>query len=158
MARVYPGQYVDGMWTTALVSGKESLRTFRGVPIRSPTGSVPRTVTSKPAGVGVWSARRRFSRSSDGAAASGLRGGARAASWPSWPVPPAGAGGSGSERGHPGPPPEGAAAASTKSTTWIGPRSDVKGIYRSSLDARKPQNLIKSEDYQGHPQGVLYST
>eukprot|EP00976_Prorocentrum_cordatum_P104695 1193996-Prorocentrum_minimum.AAC.7 len=33
-----------------------------------------------------------------------------------------------------------------------------KGIYRSSLDARKPQNPINSEEYQGHLQGVLYST
>eukprot|EP00976_Prorocentrum_cordatum_P083145 1185119-Prorocentrum_minimum.AAC.2 len=28
-----------------------------------------------------------------------------------------------------------------------------EGIYRSSLDARKPQNPTKSEEYQGHLQG-----
>eukprot|EP00976_Prorocentrum_cordatum_P034470 701471-Prorocentrum_minimum.AAC.2 len=33
-----------------------------------------------------------------------------------------------------------------------------EGICRSSLDARKPQNPINSEEYQGHLQGVLYST
>eukprot|EP00976_Prorocentrum_cordatum_P041486 841846-Prorocentrum_minimum.AAC.1 len=33
-----------------------------------------------------------------------------------------------------------------------------KRIYRSSLDARKPQNPTKSEEYQGHLQGVMYST
>eukprot|EP00959_Pyramimonas_sp_CCMP1952_P131269 2744725-Pyramimonas_sp.AAC.1 len=33
-----------------------------------------------------------------------------------------------------------------------------EGIYRSSLDARKPKNPINSEEYQGHLQGVLYST
>eukprot|EP00959_Pyramimonas_sp_CCMP1952_P190393 3982124-Pyramimonas_sp.AAC.1 len=31
-----------------------------------------------------------------------------------------------------------------------------EGIYRSSLDAHKPQNPISSEEYQGHVQGVLY--
>eukprot|EP00976_Prorocentrum_cordatum_P073793 1181264-Prorocentrum_minimum.AAC.5 len=34
----------------------------------------------------------------------------------------------------------------------------AEGICRSSLDAHKPQNPINSEEYQGHPQGVLYST
>eukprot|EP00976_Prorocentrum_cordatum_P074295 1181461-Prorocentrum_minimum.AAC.1 len=34
----------------------------------------------------------------------------------------------------------------------------VEGNYRSSLDARKPQNPTNSEEYQGHLQGVLYST
>eukprot|EP00976_Prorocentrum_cordatum_P082940 1185040-Prorocentrum_minimum.AAC.1 len=29
-----------------------------------------------------------------------------------------------------------------------------EGIYRSSLDARKPQNPTYSEEYQGHLQGV----
>ena len=33
-----------------------------------------------------------------------------------------------------------------------------EGIYRSSLDARKSQNPINSEEYQGHLQGVLYRT
>eukprot|EP00976_Prorocentrum_cordatum_P055635 1122624-Prorocentrum_minimum.AAC.1 len=33
-----------------------------------------------------------------------------------------------------------------------------EGNYRSSLDAREPQNPTKSEEYQGRPQGVLYST
>eukprot|EP00976_Prorocentrum_cordatum_P005248 104148-Prorocentrum_minimum.AAC.1 len=33
-----------------------------------------------------------------------------------------------------------------------------EGIYWSSLDARKPQNPTKSEEYQGHLQGVLYNT
>eukprot|EP00959_Pyramimonas_sp_CCMP1952_P234749 4904977-Pyramimonas_sp.AAC.1 len=36
--------------------------------------------------------------------------------------------------------------------------SGSEGIYRSSLDARKPQNPIYSEEHQGHLQGVLYST
>eukprot|EP00976_Prorocentrum_cordatum_P059176 1175367-Prorocentrum_minimum.AAC.1 len=31
-----------------------------------------------------------------------------------------------------------------------------EGIYRSSLDARKPQNPINSEEYLWHLQGVLY--
>ena len=39
-----------------------------------------------------------------------------------------------------------------------GSRGGPEGIYRSSLDARKPQNPINSEEYQGHLQGVLYST
>eukprot|EP00976_Prorocentrum_cordatum_P062002 1176549-Prorocentrum_minimum.AAC.1 len=30
-----------------------------------------------------------------------------------------------------------------------------EGIYRSILDACKPQNPTKSEEYQGHLQGVL---
>eukprot|EP00959_Pyramimonas_sp_CCMP1952_P238076 4975474-Pyramimonas_sp.AAC.1 len=33
-----------------------------------------------------------------------------------------------------------------------GPRWGPEGIYRSSLDARKPQNPTKSEEYQGHLQ------
>ena len=37
-------------------------------------------------------------------------------------------------------------------------KGGLEGIYRSSLDARKPQNPINSEEYQGHLQGVLYST
>ena len=32
----------------------------------------------------------------------------------------------------------------------------LEGIYRSSLDARKPQNPINSEGYLWHLQGVLY--
>eukprot|EP00959_Pyramimonas_sp_CCMP1952_P222902 4659996-Pyramimonas_sp.AAC.1 len=39
-----------------------------------------------------------------------------------------------------------------------GSSGSLEGNYRSSLDARKPQNLINSEKYQGHLQGVLYST
>ena len=38
----------------------------------------------------------------------------------------------------------------------LGVQPSPEGIYRSSLDARKPQNPINSEEYQG--QGVLYST
>eukprot|EP00959_Pyramimonas_sp_CCMP1952_P434139 9091229-Pyramimonas_sp.AAC.1 len=34
----------------------------------------------------------------------------------------------------------------------------LEGIYRSSLDARKPQNPTKRKEYQGQLQGVLYST
>ena len=37
-----------------------------------------------------------------------------------------------------------------------GSRGGLEGIYRSSLDARKPQNPTNSEEYQGHLQGVLY--
>eukprot|EP00976_Prorocentrum_cordatum_P077376 1182662-Prorocentrum_minimum.AAC.2 len=37
-----------------------------------------------------------------------------------------------------------------------GARGGLEGIYRSSLDARKPQNPTKSEEYHGHLQGVLY--
>eukprot|EP00976_Prorocentrum_cordatum_P067100 1178585-Prorocentrum_minimum.AAC.8 len=33
-----------------------------------------------------------------------------------------------------------------------------EGKYRSSVDAGEPQNPTKSEYYQGHLQGVLYST
>eukprot|EP00959_Pyramimonas_sp_CCMP1952_P053105 1111122-Pyramimonas_sp.AAC.1 len=38
----------------------------------------------------------------------------------------------------------------------IGAPLGAEGIYRSSLDTRKPQNPTKSEEYQGHLQGVLY--
>eukprot|EP00959_Pyramimonas_sp_CCMP1952_P224176 4687277-Pyramimonas_sp.AAC.1 len=31
-------------------------------------------------------------------------------------------------------------------------------MYRSSLDAREPQKPTNSQEYQGHLQGVLYST
>eukprot|EP00976_Prorocentrum_cordatum_P045316 914590-Prorocentrum_minimum.AAC.1 len=34
----------------------------------------------------------------------------------------------------------------------------AQGIYRSSLDSRKPQNPTKSEEYRRRLQGVLYST
>eukprot|EP00976_Prorocentrum_cordatum_P082514 1184843-Prorocentrum_minimum.AAC.2 len=34
-----------------------------------------------------------------------------------------------------------------------GPGGGLEGIYRSSLDARKPQNPINSEEDQGHFQG-----
>eukprot|EP00976_Prorocentrum_cordatum_P074460 1181529-Prorocentrum_minimum.AAC.2 len=37
-------------------------------------------------------------------------------------------------------------------------RGGEGGVYRSSLDARKPQNPTKSEEYQGHLQGVLHGT
>eukprot|EP00976_Prorocentrum_cordatum_P057810 1164981-Prorocentrum_minimum.AAC.1 len=33
-----------------------------------------------------------------------------------------------------------------------------EGIYWSSLDAHKPQNPTKTEEYQRHLQGALYST
>ena len=33
-----------------------------------------------------------------------------------------------------------------------------EGKYRSSVDAREPQNPTKSEEYQRHLQGALYST
>eukprot|EP00976_Prorocentrum_cordatum_P075273 1181836-Prorocentrum_minimum.AAC.5 len=36
--------------------------------------------------------------------------------------------------------------------------SPPKGKYRSSVDAREPQNPTKSEEYQKHLQGVLHST
>eukprot|EP00976_Prorocentrum_cordatum_P060436 1175892-Prorocentrum_minimum.AAC.1 len=36
------------------------------------------------------------------------------------------------------------------------PRGGLEGIYRSCLDARKPQNPINSEEYLWHLQGVLY--
>eukprot|EP00959_Pyramimonas_sp_CCMP1952_P018500 390813-Pyramimonas_sp.AAC.1 len=32
----------------------------------------------------------------------------------------------------------------------------LEGFIWSSLDARKPQNPTKSEEYKRHPQGVLY--
>eukprot|EP00959_Pyramimonas_sp_CCMP1952_P055413 1158384-Pyramimonas_sp.AAC.2 len=38
-----------------------------------------------------------------------------------------------------------------------GAQGGLEGIFRSSLDARKPQNPNNSEEYQGHLQGVLYS-
>eukprot|EP00959_Pyramimonas_sp_CCMP1952_P145714 3050430-Pyramimonas_sp.AAC.1 len=37
-------------------------------------------------------------------------------------------------------------------------RGGLEGMYRSSLDAREPQNPTKSKEYQGYLQGVLYST
>eukprot|EP00959_Pyramimonas_sp_CCMP1952_P413527 8665220-Pyramimonas_sp.AAC.1 len=37
-----------------------------------------------------------------------------------------------------------------------GADSIVRGIYRPSLDARKPQNPTRGEQYQRHLQGVLY--
>eukprot|EP00959_Pyramimonas_sp_CCMP1952_P278017 5811698-Pyramimonas_sp.AAC.1 len=37
-----------------------------------------------------------------------------------------------------------------------GSGGDQEGIYRSSVDARKPQNPTCSEEHQGHLQGVLY--
>eukprot|EP00976_Prorocentrum_cordatum_P057610 1161172-Prorocentrum_minimum.AAC.1 len=37
-----------------------------------------------------------------------------------------------------------------------GPGGGAEGICRSSLDARKPQNPVNSEEYQGYLQGVLY--
>ena len=37
-----------------------------------------------------------------------------------------------------------------------GSAGGLEGIYRSSLDARKPQNPTKREEYQRHLQGVLY--
>eukprot|EP00959_Pyramimonas_sp_CCMP1952_P040723 851577-Pyramimonas_sp.AAC.2 len=36
------------------------------------------------------------------------------------------------------------------------PGGGLEGKYRSSVDAREPQNLTKSEEYQRHLQGVLY--
>ena len=42
--------------------------------------------------------------------------------------------------------------------TKRGRRGVTEGIFRSSLDTRKPQNPTKSEEYQGHLQGVAYST
>eukprot|EP00976_Prorocentrum_cordatum_P041013 832522-Prorocentrum_minimum.AAC.1 len=35
---------------------------------------------------------------------------------------------------------------------WRGVGGVLEGIYRSSLYARKPQNPINSEEYQGHLQ------
>eukprot|EP00976_Prorocentrum_cordatum_P117844 1196372-Prorocentrum_minimum.AAC.3 len=46
----------------------------------------------------------------------------------------------------------------TREGVWRGSGGGLEGIYRSSLDARKPQNPTKSEEYQGHLQCVLYST
>eukprot|EP00976_Prorocentrum_cordatum_P072197 1180621-Prorocentrum_minimum.AAC.1 len=40
---------------------------------------------------------------------------------------------------------------------WRGVGGGSEGIYRSSLDASEPQNPTKSEEYQRHLQGVLYS-
>eukprot|EP00976_Prorocentrum_cordatum_P012061 242351-Prorocentrum_minimum.AAC.2 len=37
-------------------------------------------------------------------------------------------------------------------------RGGLEGTYRSSLDAREPQNPTKSEEYRRHLQGVLCST
>eukprot|EP00959_Pyramimonas_sp_CCMP1952_P366950 7685723-Pyramimonas_sp.AAC.1 len=45
-------------------------------------------------------------------------------------------------------------AAPCSDATFASLRSQggQEGIYRSSLDARKPQNSINSEEYQGHLQ------
>eukprot|EP00976_Prorocentrum_cordatum_P003512 68918-Prorocentrum_minimum.AAC.1 len=43
-------------------------------------------------------------------------------------------------------------SAASPSCFICGPGGGKEGIYRSSLDARKPQNPINSEEYQGHLQ------
>eukprot|EP00976_Prorocentrum_cordatum_P095062 1190029-Prorocentrum_minimum.AAC.3 len=50
----------------------------------------------------------------------------------------------------------GHASPSTMYTHSTGVQRGSKGICWSSLDARKPQNPTKSEEYQKHLQGVFY--
>eukprot|EP00959_Pyramimonas_sp_CCMP1952_P082024 1713657-Pyramimonas_sp.AAC.1 len=49
-------------------------------------------------------------------------------------------------------------SAAWPTTAVITCNGGQEGVRRGSIDARKPQNPTNSEEYQGHLQGVSYST